>query len=224
MSARAAAFWAKRLGCAASVFERPGVTVVRHPLERVYAMAVGDSLIVAAPEALRERFANASEPRALVTPEGLRPYLPAVERFVGPARILYLERPLAEPAGVDRIDSVSDSRVVALRGRVTAEEWEHANLAAAEPPLFAVLLGGEVGAASGFERLDDRVAHLGVLADPRVRGRGLGRVAVQAAAAHAQSLGLLAQYQTLAANVPALRIAESLGFELFAVTLSARLS
>jgi hypothetical protein len=58
----------------------------------------------------------------------------------------------------------------------------------------------------------------------RRRDRRLGRAAVQAAAVHALELGLLPQYQTLASNAAALRIAESLGFEPFAITLAARLS
>ena len=48
--------------------------------------------------------------------------------------------------------------------------------------------------------------------------------AVQATAAAAQARGLLPQYQTLAANAPALAIAAALGFELFATTLSADFS
>jgi hypothetical protein len=46
---------------------------------------------------------------------------------------------------------------------------------------------------------------------------------VQAAAARAQELGLAAQYQTLASNTPALRVAAALGFEPYATTLAARL-
>jgi RimJ/RimL family protein N-acetyltransferase len=220
----AAAFWAERLGCAQSAFESPGLTVVAHPLPgRLYAMCVGEAVVVAAPESLRERVRAVARPAALVTPEGLRPLLPEGALLVGPARIAYLHRPLAAPEGVARIDSVADARLARLRARVTAEEWQHANLDAAEVPIFACLEAGEVAAAAGFERVGGRVAHIGVLSDPRLRGRGLGRRAVQAAAAHAFAAGLMTQYQTLASNTPALRIADSLGFELFAVTLAARL-
>ncbi len=186
-------------------------------------MLVAGSVVAAAPESLWERLRAVAEPRALVTPERLRAAVPEHIQLVGPARIAYLHRPLTAPAGLERIDSPSDPRLQPLRARVTAEEWEHANLAAAEVPIFAALVAGELAAAAGFERLDGRVAHLGVLADPRRRGRGLARRASHASAAHAQAMGLLPQWQTLAANTPALDIAESLGFEPFAVTLSARL-
>jgi GNAT superfamily N-acetyltransferase len=188
----------------------------------VYVVVVESAVVVAAPESLYERLLGVPDPRALVTSECLSALLPPGARLVGPARIAYLHEAIAAPAGVERLTSPSDPRLGALRARVTAEEWRHANLEAAEPPLFARPVGAALAAAAGFERLGARVAHIGVLSDPSQRGRHLGRAVVQAAAAHALELGLLPQYQTLAANAPALRIAQSLGFEPFAVTLSAR--
>lgn len=184
-----------------------------------------DAAVVAlAPETLHARLRTVTDPRALVTPDGLRALLPSEARLIGPARIAYLHGALAAPDGVERLGSASDPRLRALREHASAEAWRHANLEAAEPPLFGCALAGEVAAAAGFERLAERVAHIGVLTDPRHRSRGLGRSVVQAAAAHALELGLLPQYQTLASNAPALRIAESLGFEPFATTLTARFS
>jgi GNAT superfamily N-acetyltransferase len=220
-----AAFWAERLGCPVSAFEQPGLTLVPHPLrDRVFVLASGAAVVVAAAEALHARLRAATEAHALVTPEVLRPLMPSGARLIGPARIAYLHGALSAPDGITRLGSASDPRLRTLREHATSEEWEHANLEAAEPPLFACPAGEEIAAASGFERLATRVAHLGVVTDPRHRGRGLGRAAVQAAAVHALELGLLPQYQTLASNAAALRIAESLGFEPFAITLAARLS
>lgn len=217
------AFWAERLGCPVSAFEKPGLTLAPHPRQAaVYVVAVDSAVVVLAPESLHARFRAAADPRVWLTPEALRPLLPPGAKLVGPARIAYLHRALGAPDGVERLESASDSRLGRLRERVTVEDWQHANLEGHEP-LFACLVDGEIAAASDFERLAERVAHIGVLTDPRHRGRGLGRVVVQAAAAHALALGLLPQYQTLASNVPALRIAESLGFEPFATTLAARL-
>lgn len=220
-----ATFWAERLGCPASAFERPGFSVVSHPQsDRVFVMAAGASVVVAAPEALHARLRAVPNAAALVTPEALHPLLPSGARLVGPARIAYLRGALSTPDGVVRLDPAGDRRLRALREGVTPEEWQHANLDAAEPPLFGWPVGDEIAAAAGFERLLGRVAHIGVVSDRRHRARGYGRAVVQAAAAHALALGLLPQYQTLAANAPALRIAESLGFEPFATTLAARLS
>jgi GNAT superfamily N-acetyltransferase len=190
----------------------------------VYVFATATSVVVAAPESLYPSLRAVSDPRALIAPETLRALLPADATLVGPARIAYLHRAVAAPAGVVTLASPADPRLASLRGAVTPENWRHANLEAAEPPLFGREVDGQVASAAGFERLLDRVAHIGVVTVPNQRGRGLGRAVVQAAAARALELGLLPQYQTLASNAPALRIAESLGFEPFAVTLAARWS
>lgn len=208
-----------------SAFERPGLTLVRHPEPAaVYAVAAGEGVVVAAPESLHARLRAVVEPRVLVTRAGLSPLIPEGARLVGPARIAYFHEASLEAPGLERLESRNDPRLHALRESVTAEEWRHANLEAAELPLFAVADGGELAAVSGFERLAGRVAHIGVLAHPSHRGRNRGLAVVCGATARALELGLLPQYQTLAANVPALRIAERLAFEPFATTLSARFS
>jgi GNAT superfamily N-acetyltransferase len=220
-----AELWAERLGCARAAFERPGLTLVRHPEPRAfYALAAGSAVVVAAPESLHARLRGVPDPGGLVTREGASRVLPGEAAFVGPARLAYLERALEPPEGVVELPAARDAALAQLRAAVSDEEWRHANLEAAEPPLFACAHDGSLAAASGFQRLLGRVAHVGVVTDPRARGRGLGRRVVQAAAARACGLGLLVQYQTLAANAPALRIAESLGFVPFATTLSARWS
>ncbi|HTO09310.1 MAG TPA: GNAT family N-acetyltransferase [Myxococcota bacterium] len=218
-----AGFWAARLGCSAADLTRSGLTLLRHAEPRgFYALAAGSAVVVAAPESLHAALREHPDPAGLLTREAAARVLPAGAAFVGPACLAYLERAPAPPQPVVRVTSAHDPALAALRAAVRAEEWRHANLEAAEPPLFAWAHEGALASASGFQRLLDSVAHVGVVTDPRARSRGLGRRVVQAAAAHAFGLGLLVQYQTLAANAPALRIAESLGFVPFARTLSAR--
>lgn len=220
-----AGFWAERLGCSPADLTRPGLTLVQHPEPRAfYALAAGAAVVVAAPESLHARLHGVVDSTGLVTREGAARVLSPEAVFVGPARLAYLARAPEPPEGVVRVESARDPALARLRDSVSAEEWRHANLEAAEPPLFACAHEGALVSASGFQRLLGRVAHVGVVTDPRARGRGLGRRVVRAAAAHAGGLGLLVQYQTLAANLPALRIAESLGFVPFATSLSARWS
>jgi GNAT superfamily N-acetyltransferase len=221
-SIRPEAFWAQRLGCAERAFAVPGPALVPHPRgNSLYAFATASSLVVMAPPALHAAIRGLENPRALVTPEGARALGRPIGRLVGPARIAYLHRDVSHAAEAILLDSARDPRLQRLREAVTAEEWQHANLDAAEPPLFAVEQGGAIAAAAGWERLLDAVAHIGVLAHRAWRGQGRARRAVQAAAAAAQARGLLPQYQTLASNAPALAIAAALGFEPFATTLSA---
>ncbi|HXX48670.1 MAG TPA: GNAT family N-acetyltransferase [Myxococcota bacterium] len=223
-ASRLEAFWAQRLGCAEAAFAVAGPTLVPHPRgNSLYAFATASSLVVMAPPPLHAAIARLADPRALVTREGAQALAP-ISRLVGPARIAYLHRTVSNAAEAIALASARDPRLQRLRAAVTAEEWRHANLDAAEGPLFAAEAGGEIAAAAGWERLLDAVAHIGVLAHPAQRGRGLARRAVQAAAAAAQAQGLLAQYQTLVSNVPALAIAAALAFEPFATTLSADFS
>lgn len=216
------AFWAQRLGCTESAFAVAGPTLVPHPRgHSLYAFATASSLVVMAPPELHEAVRRLGQPRALVTREGAQALGVPIARLVGPARIAYLHRSVTGVFEVVALESARDARLQRLRDAVAPEEWRHANLEAAEGPLFAVEAGGEVAAAAGWERLLDAVAHVGVLAHPGFRGRGLARRAVQAASAAAQACGLLPQYQTLASNEPALAIAAALGFQPFATTLSA---
>jgi RimJ/RimL family protein N-acetyltransferase len=223
MASRPEEFWAERLGCAESRFAAPGLTLVAHPAEAVFVLATRSAVVVAAPDALHERLRAVADPRALIVPARLRTLLPEHALLIGPACVAYRHDPVSPASGPVEIHSAGEERLGALRAAVAPEEWRHANLEASEPPLFACEVDGAIAAAAGFQRLLDRVAHIGVLAHPAHRRRGLARRAVQSATALAQAHGLLAQYQTLDSNAPALAIAARLGFERFATTLAARL-
>jgi GNAT superfamily N-acetyltransferase len=218
---RAEEFWTLRLGCAAGAFRTPGLTVVENPRVGVFVVATARGIVAAAPSELHAALARTRDPRVLVTWDGLRPLVPAHARTVGAAWIGYASQAAGSAEGVRPVDSAGDPALASLRASVTDLEWRHANLDAAEPPIFAVVAGGAAVAASGSQRLLDRVAHIGVVTGAATRGQGLGRRAVAAALARALELGLLPQYQTLVANTPARRIADALGFAHFATTLSA---
>jgi ribosomal protein S18 acetylase RimI-like enzyme len=220
---RACIFWSERLGCPPTALVNPGLTVVEHREPgRVYVFRTGESVVAAAPPELHERLREVADPASLVTPEVLTPLLPPGSLLVGPATIGYLGTDLRSPDGISTLHAL-DTRLDALRAAVTDEEWRHANLEAAELPVFAVQEDDRIVAVAGFERVLDRVAHIGVITDPRSRERGLGRLVTQAVAARAQALQLLPQFQTLVSNEGAQRIGRSLGFHIYAVTLAARL-
>ena len=215
-------FWAARLGCAADAFRAEKLTLLDRPDEAVFVVATARGVVAAAPPALHGEFARAADPRALVTWEALSAIVPEGARTVGAAWIGYTSRAAGSAEGVRPLESAQDAALTALRASVTAEEWRHANLEAVEPPLFACAEDGVLVSASGYQRLLERVAHIGVVTSPASRGRGAGRRAVAAVLALALERGLLPQYQTLVANEPARRIAAALGFAHFATTLGAR--
>jgi len=219
---RAEAFWAGRLQCPAAWLRERGVHVAPAPEPAgLFVLAAGEAVVVLAPPDLHERLAPLA-PGELLDADVLAPWLPAGTRFVGPAFVGYAES-LPEPAGpVGALDAAEARRLSPLRQALSPREWQHANLERARPPWRCAEAAGSVVAAAGPQVLDDEVAHLGVATHPGHRGRGLGRRVVAAAGAAALAEGLLPQYQTLFANRAALRAGESLGFERFAVTLSAR--
>lgn len=215
-------FWAERLGCKPDAFRAPGLTLLARADEAVFVVASARGVVAAAPGALHAALAEVADPRALTEWDVLRARVPPGARTVGAAWIGYTDRAAGSMAGVRALASARDPALAPLRTAVTADEWRHANLDTSEPPLFGVGDGAEVSSAAGYQVLLERVAHLGVVTHPAHRGRGEGRRAVAAALAGALERGLLPQYQTLMANLPARRIGEALGFAHFATTLGAR--
>ena len=215
-------FWALRLGCPVAALQRPGLTLLVHAQEAVFVVATARGTVVTAPLELHRRIEGVADLRALVDWDALRALVPAPARTVGAAWLGYTRAPAGSTRDTQPFESTDAPALAKLRAAVTPEEWRHGNLDRSEPPIFGCVDEGSVAAACGYERLLDRVAHLGVVADSARRGRGAGRRAVAAALAAALERGLLAQYQTLVANTPARRIADALGFAHFATTLSAR--
>jgi len=215
-------FWAARLGCAVEALAGPGLTLLDRADDAVFVVASASGVVAAAPRALHGAFERAGDPHALVAWDVLRSLVPAGARSVGAAWIGYTLRAAGSTEGVRRVESANDAALAPLRAGVTEEEWRHANLESAEPPLFGCAEAGALVSASGYQRLLDRVAHIGVVTSAACRGRAAGRRAVAAALELALERGLLPQYQTLVANTPARRIADALGFAHFATTLGAR--
>lgn len=215
-------FWAERLGCPSEAFRAGKLTLLERADDAVFVVAAARGVVAAAPLALHPALARVADPEALVRWEALRALVPAGARTVGAAWIGYASSAAGSSEGARALASADDAALAPLRASVTAEEWRHANLETVEPPLFARAEDGVVVSASGYQRLLDRVAHIGVVTSPAARGRGAGRRVVAAALGLALERGLLPQYQTLVANTPARRIADALGFAHFATTLGAR--
>jgi predicted GNAT family acetyltransferase len=86
-----------------------------------------------------------------------------------------------------------------------------------------VFVGEQLASVSGYETWGDRVAHISVITHPKQRSRGFGQRAVAHIAMRALDAGLLPQYRTLESNSASIRIAESLGFCRYAISLAIRL-
>jgi GNAT superfamily N-acetyltransferase len=219
VSERAERFWSERLACPIALLRTPGVHLRARPdAGSLFVVQVEGCSVVVAPVDLHAALA-AFDAGPLGNPKALQGIVPRGARFVGPAFVGYGAGFPAASTEVERVPGARSPAVARLRGALTAEEWEHANLEAAGE-LFTISAEGSVVAACGFATLLRKVAHLGVATHPDHRGRGLGRRVVSAAASAALARGLLPQYQTLFANRAALAVGEALGFERFATTLA----
>jgi GNAT superfamily N-acetyltransferase len=225
--------WSRRLGCAEARLYEAGVSVLPHAelvgYEGVYVAAIREAVLVSAPAELVDPLAAAvlgAEPRALLTPTGLRRVLPVpASELIGPAAVAYSACPRALEPSTGRLVLIADAQVPslqALRRGVSDRDWEWAGLDAAVGSIASLVVSGEVVSACGYRLLSEEVAHLGVLTHSDHRRLGYAAVVVSAMGRVAWQAGLLPQYQTLRTNLPALRVARHLGFCTYATTLAAR--
>jgi RimJ/RimL family protein N-acetyltransferase len=215
------------LGVSQEAWPRDGVLIVEHGAELadyhgVFAYFQRGAIIVSLPPGCAA--ALRLEIQQLGTSFSPGKFAEAMERpdrmVIGPAAIFYLTK--APDDRTARLLGPSGGAPLAeLERACSATEWAHGG-----PPAGADVAGafadGQLAAAAGYEVWGGTVAHILVVTHPQYRGRGYGRAAVARIAAHAVSRGLLPQYRTLAANQASIRIAEALGFELYAQSVAVR--
>lgn len=216
-------FWAGAHGCSPATLERVGpfVTVAPpqpHP-SLVLVLHWGLATVVAAPERLLP------ELRALVdgaATENLQGALIAglgklVERVVGPTSLAFADEACLREAGPQpgialEATEPDDPRLFKLAQACGKTEWEHSGIDEALSVFAAVDTQGDIRSAAAYSLLGDSLAHVGVLTDPAHRGRGLAAMSGYRAASEAIAAGLVAQWQTLVANVASLAVGRRLGF------------
>ncbi len=159
------------------------------------------------------------------TPEALAGALAEVaDRVIGPAYIGYAAE-VAMPGtatAARSLDPGDEAAVEALQAACDPTEWEHGGSDVVNT-CSGVFMDGRLATLAGYEVWGGTVAHISIVAHPAYRGRGLARDAVAHVACRALEAGLIPQYRTLEANRASVRIAESLGFRLYARSLAVRL-
>jgi GNAT superfamily N-acetyltransferase len=215
--------WRELTG-AASGFRGAGWVVAAGPGDEGLSVAVrlGDAGAVSVPAelvaAVREVVGGApadlTDPGAVV--DLVRAVVPVAD-VRGPAVLAYADvgcfRP-HEGAGVAGVATVGagDGGVAGLAAACGSDDAEESSITEMTSPLSVVRAGGRVVAAAGYEVWGGELAQVGVLTDPRYRGRGLGAAVASAAVARAVAAGLVAQWRARPAIVGSRRIARTLGF------------
>jgi GNAT superfamily N-acetyltransferase len=230
------AFWTAQLGCSDLQLARPGTSVVRNGpglagYRGVTVFSRPPACVVAVPDDWYEPVASrvGHRPPAEIFDVSLlrQRFGAAVVRVIGPAWLGYADASDFRPAPTMGTRLLTDRDLPELRRLAAAcgpTAWEHSGIDPARAPLFGCHAGATLAAAGMLEPWGDRLRHLGIVTHPGHRGRGYGKAVVSAMTAHALAAGGVAQYRTLAANLPSLGIARALGFRHFAHTLAVRLT
>ncbi|MCM2579157.1 GNAT family N-acetyltransferase [Streptomyces meridianus] len=229
--ARARGLWELLAAQPVSFPSRGGLSVVTSPGSRLCppswagVVELGGSAIVTAPDRrsarMLRRALSTVPPGTRTDADALRRVLPVAE-VLGPAALAYLADGDFRPSPGERVDAL-DPRHPGLGELTRSVGEEGSNESGIEDvtsPVFVVRDGSVVVAAAGYRTWPGATAHLSVLTDQRLRGRGLARRVASAAVAHARADGLLPQWR--ARPETSRRVARSLGFRDLGSQLSLR--
>jgi RimJ/RimL family protein N-acetyltransferase len=231
-------WWARDFACEPEELRPSSTRVQNHTgtlkgAEGIWILAVGPyplvSMPISVPRSLHDRATSWSrltleDPALLAL--ALAPV--SVSEVIGPAFIGYATtspRDARTAANVRQLHEGDAAAVSALRARCTDEEWEHGGSEFSKVPTFGAFAPeGELASLAGYERWDDKIAHISIVTATHCRHRGLATAAVAMAADHALTAGLLPQYRTLKSNHPSIRVAEKLGFVEYGISIYVKIA
>lgn len=227
-------YWASFFGCPAAALDQPGVRVLPHAeLEEyrgIFALRREAAALVSVPPDQLARWEAALAglpPDALLDPAQMAAVAGvAPARVIGPAVVAYADTTALRPlpaAGTRLLTALDEEAHAALAAACDPAEWAHGGSEFALLPLAGRFARGQLVALAGYEPWGEQIAHIAVVAHPAHRGQGYGAEAVSLLAETVIARGMLAQYRTLRANAPSLRLGAALGFVPFAETLAVRL-
>lgn len=227
-------YWAGFFGCSAAALAAPGVRVLPHAeLEEyrgIFCLRRGEAALVSVPP---DRLGHWRAVLGPLAPGALLDAAGTVRRLgvdparvIGPAAVAYADATTLRPlptAGTRLLTALDEEAHAALKAAVSPAEWAHGGSELELLPLAGRFARGELVALAGYEPWGEQIAHIAVVTHPAHRGRGYGAEAVSLLAETVVARGMVAQYRTLRANAPSLRLGASLGFAPYADTLAVRL-
>ena len=225
----ASAFWASNLGCTPQELFAEPLRILPHAegwadYHGVFALLRGGMAVASVPPG------SADTLRSLLSGlfQGCSPdrfaaaLAPVAAKVIGPTYIGYATT-ISLPAHPVRALGTEDAAAIrTLRQACDPTEWEHGSSLSGQSA-SGVFVEGELVAFAGYAVWGDSIAHVSIITHPAFRGRGYGRTAVAHLAGRALRAGLLPQYQTLASNRASVQLAESVGYQAYATSMSVRL-
>ncbi len=220
-------YWSRVFAISAPEFLNPGTFVVPHAklagFNGAWVFRKDQTWVISAPprmvDGIRKKV-NRKLPFDLQSPEGIQ-YLfeDIIERTVGPAYQGYLDPENFHPRPSPLVRKITSEDRPGLKDLIQpcqTVEWEHSGLSIQDKHLFGCFLDGRIVAVAGNIMWDPDTANPGVITHPDYRGKGYGTVVVSASVRRGLKHGYLVLYQTLLSNIPAVKIAQTLGFQQYA--------
>lgn len=215
---RVRAAWARLLSLGDRPFPHAGVHHVTRPVLAVRVVALGDGVVVAAPDAVGARLTSTLAPDELTRAEAVGGVLGhLVQEVIGVADLAYasdLAPGAASAADDPAVAEVAprDARLDALREDCPPREWHESGVADLEPRFGTEDAAGALAAVAGYTVWVGRIAHIGVLAHPRARGTGQARAVAARAVRDALARGLVPQWRAARGNPASAALGRRLGF------------
>jgi GNAT superfamily N-acetyltransferase len=232
--AAVARYWASFFGCPAAALERPGAQIVPHAELEEYRGLFGlrresTTLVSAPPDRVAHWQATLArltpdqllDPRVMAQVAGVHP-----DQVIGPALVAYADSATLRPfptGGTRLLTALDEEAHATLEAACDPTEWRHGGSEFGLMPLAGRFVREQLVALAGYELWGEQIAHIAVITHPAHRAQGYGGEVVSLLAETVIARGMIAQYRTLRANIPSLRLGASLGFEPFAETLAVRL-
>lgn len=230
---RVDAFWASYFGCAPEDLNAPRTIAVPHAALQGYDGALvfrhGPSCVVSVPDTTPEverAKLRAARPEEAFDPKFLaRVFVINTDKVSGPAWVA-----VADPSDFQKAPTAarlltdSDEDALQRLAQGCGESWKQSKLVVDLKPLFGQFEGGEIVAVSGYRVMGNLLAYVGVITHPDHRGKGHARSVVAKAMEGAFAAGLVAMWRTPEANTGAVKLAQALGFQLYARTYDVQLT
>ncbi|HEY0076947.1 MAG TPA: GNAT family N-acetyltransferase [Abditibacteriaceae bacterium] len=228
-------FWAAFFGLDVPDFLSPEPKVVPHVGLQgycgVWLFRRGSQLIVSAPPLLVSELSAVlqaklnNHPIYLDDKEFIASLGGKVDKVIGPAfQGFLLETDFQSVSSDARLLTNQDEKALAdLRAACEQDEWEHADIEMERHPLFGCFENECLVAVATYRIESEVAAFPGLITHPEFRGRGYGKAVLSKALEHGVNHDLLMLYQTLLTNKPAIAVAQTLGYRLYATHLAVRL-
>lgn len=230
--------WAATLGCQVEDLRRPHVLVAPHGpsgtlagYRGVMLLRRGEACIVSVPPAMvaavHRQLARHTADEVFTASALTDLFGDAVERIVGPAWQGCADRSNVHPLvtrGTRLLRPADAAALQRLEMACDRTEWEHSTIIWGEWPVFGCFVGSELVAAGTLHPWGEGVLSVGIITHPAHRGQAYARAVVSAMTAYGLARGAILRYQTLQANVPAVAVAQALGYQAYGQTLAVRLA